>query len=194
MATAQKAELPPRLYEAVYILRPDLTKEISEKVAQRVAEVIAREGGTLTLVENWGRRPMSYEMQHHKRGVYVYINYLGDGVLVAELERNFRLLDEVMRFQTVKVSDAPEVGEVDAERVKFEAIEPAADDEEPEMSLEEELGLIHAPRSSHYRNRDDLDDDDAGDDDDDDIIIGSRAPASPASPASDDDDKEGADK
>lgn len=187
MAEAQRAELPPRLYEAVYILRPDLTKEISEKVAQRVAEVITREGGTLTLVENWGRRPMSYEIEHYKRGVYVYINYLGDGVLVAELERNFRLLDEVMRFQTVKVSDTPEVGEVDAERVKFEAIEPALEDEEPEMSLEEELGLIHAPRASHYSRNDDLDDDDdVGDDDDDDIILPSRV--------SDDDDKEGADK
>lgn len=185
MAEAQKAELPPRLYEAVYIIRPDLTKEVSEKVAQRVAEVIAREGGTLTLVENWGRRPMSYEIQHYKRGVYVYINYLGDGRLVAELERNFRLLDEVVRFQTVKVSDTPEVGEVDAERVKFEAIEPAGEDEEAEMSLEEELGLIHVPRSSHYRSRDDLDDD-LGDDDDDDIILPSRV--------SDDDDKEGADK
>lgn len=189
MAEAQKAELPPRLYEAVYILRPDLTKEISEKVAQRVAEVIAREGGTLTLVENWGRRPMSYEMQHHKRGVYVYINYLGDGALVAELERNFRLLDEVMRFQTVKVNDAPEVGEVDAERVKFEAIEPAGEDEEAEMSLEEELGLTQVHnRSSHYRNRDDLDDDDSSDDDadEDDVIIGSRAPVNA--------EKEGADK
>lgn len=188
MAQAQKAELPPRLYEAVYILRPDLTKETSEKVAQRVAEVIAREGGTLTLVENWGRRPMSYEMHHHKRGVYVYINYLGDGVLVAELERNFRLLDEVMRFQTVKVSDAPEVGEIDAEHVKFEAIEPAAEGEEAEMSLEEELGLINVPRSSHYHSRrDDMDDDDSADDDDEDDVR-------PRSRSLDDDDKEGADK
>jgi ribosomal protein S6 len=90
MSKAAAVALPPREYEAVYILRPDLNKETSERVADRVAEVIAREGGTLTLVENWGRRPMSYEIQHYKRGVYVYINYLGDGALVAELERNFR--------------------------------------------------------------------------------------------------------
>lgn len=167
MAEAQKAGLPPRLYEAVYILRPDLTKETSEKVAQRVAEVVSREGGTLTLVENWGRRPMSYEIQHYKRGVYVYINYLGDGALVAELERNFRLLDEVMRFQTVKLSDSPESIEVDAERVKFEAYEPSAEEEEDELTLEQELGLVQSPH--RMRDRDDAFDvpDDFNDDSDD---------------------------
>lgn len=165
MAEAQKVELPPRLYEAVYILRPDVSKETSEKVALRVAEVITREGGTLTLVENWGRRPMSYEIQHSKRGVYVYINYLGDGALVAELERNFRLLDEVMRFQTVKISDSPEAIEVDEERIKFDAVEPPVDGEEDDLTLEQELGLVHAPRSFH-RN-DDADDSDSSDGSDD---------------------------
>ena len=165
MAEAQKVELPPRLYEAVYILRPDVSKETSEKVALRVAEVITREGGTLTLVENWGRRPMSYEIQHSKRGVYVYINYLGDGALVAELERNFRLLDEVMRFQTVKISDSPEAIEVDEERIKFDAVEPPVDGEEDDLTLEQELGLVQAPRSFH-RN-DDVDDSDSSDGSDD---------------------------
>lgn len=169
MAEAQKAELPPRLYEAVYILRPDLTKETSEKVAQRVAEVITREGGTLALVENWGRRPMSYQIEHYKRGVYVYINYLGNGALVAELERNFRLLDEVMRFQTVKLTDEAEVSEVDAERIKFEAIEPVTEGEDDELTLEQELGLVHSARTArHDRSHDDDDMDDDSDDSDDD--------------------------
>lgn len=150
MSEAQKVELPPRLYEAVYILRPDVTKETSEKVALRVSEVIERDGGTLTLVENWGRRPMSYEIQHQKRGVYVYINYLGDGALVAELERNFRLLDEVMRFQTVKLSDSPEVIEVDAERTKFEAVDPPVEGEDDDLTLEQELGLVHVPRAPRH--------------------------------------------
>jgi small subunit ribosomal protein S6 len=168
MAEAAKAEFPPRSYEAVYILRPDLTKETAEKVALRVKEVIAREGGTLTLVENWGRRPLSYEIQHYKRGVYVYINYLGDGALVAELERNFRLLDEVMRFQTVKITDDPEITEVDAELVKFEAVEPAVEGEDEEITLEQELGLVPMARGARPVRSDDDDLDDFSDDSDDD--------------------------
>jgi small subunit ribosomal protein S6 len=171
MSAAEKVELPPRLYEAVYILRPDVTRETSEKVALRVAEVITRENGTLTLVENWGRRPMSYEIQHNKRGVYVYINYLGDGALVAELERNFRLLDEIIRFQTVKVSDSPEAIEVDAERTKFEPVEPPVEGEDDDLSLEQELGLVHAPRAHRMDDSDrsdpDLNDSDEGDEEED---------------------------
>ncbi len=162
MAQAQKAELPPRQYEVVYILRPTTEKLPAERVAQRVADVIERQGGTLTLVENWGRRPMSYQIQHHKRGLYVYINFLGDGALVAELERNLRLIDEVMRFQTVKLSDDPGEIELDAERIKFEAEEPPAAGEEEEMSFEQELGLVGGGRpmreSRHDDGLDDVDD------------------------------------
>jgi small subunit ribosomal protein S6 len=167
MAEAAKVGLPPRQYEVIYILRPDIDKETSEKVAGRVAEVIARENGTLTLVENWGRRRLSYDIQHHKRGVYVYNTFLGNGALVAELERNFRLLDGVMRFQTVKISDDPGHVEVDAELIKFEAFEASHDDEE-DQTLEQELGLIQPPRNHRpdARERDDIDGDSDDDDDD----------------------------
>lgn len=163
---AVEAKLPPRQYEVIYILRPDVSKETAERVAARVSDVIAREGGTLTLVENWGRRPMAYEIQHNKRGNYVYINFLGDGALVTELERNFRLLDEVMRFQTVKLSDSPEGVEVDAERTKFEAIEPAADGEEEDLTLEQELGLVQAPRAPRNEESSDESSEANGDDSD----------------------------
>ncbi len=163
MTQAVPAALPPREYEVLYILRPDITKEKAEKVAKRVEEVIGREGGTLTLVENWGRRVMAYEIQHQKRGNYVFINYLGDGALVAELERNFRLLDEVMRFQTVKVSDNPGEVEVDASRIVFEAQDPPEGGDEMDLTLEQELGLVQTPR--HLRRDDDMDDMDMDDDD-----------------------------
>lgn len=164
MSEAAKAELPPREYEVIYVLRPDISKEASERLAARVDEIVKREGGTLTLVENWGRRPLAYEIDHHKRGAYVYLNFLGDGALVAELERNFRLIDEVMRFQTVKLSDSPEVVEVDAERVKFEADEPPMEGEEEDLTLEQELGLVQAPRAPRVEEPSSDDESDDGDD------------------------------
>lgn len=161
MTQAQIAATPPRHYEAIYILRPDVTKEASERVAARVEEVVTREGGKITLVENWGRRPLAYEIQHQKRGVYIYVNYLGNGRLVSELERNFRMLDEVVRFQTVKLSDDPGELEVDAAQTKFEAFEASGDDEE--TTLEQELGLVPSAllrREESFGGRDDFDDDD----------------------------------
>lgn len=164
-ATAVAAQ-PPRLYEAIYILRPDVSRDAAEKVSARVQEVVQKGNGQLTRVEHWGRRLLAYEVEHNKRGVYVYVNYLGDGALVAELERNFRMLDEVMRFQTVRVP-----GEIDAsiqgQAAVVDSYEPPAADEEEELTLEQELGLVQGPRTLAARSMDDDFNDDFNDEDDD---------------------------
>lgn len=167
MAEAAKKELPLREYEVIYILRPDVSKETAERVAGRVEDVVARLGGQLTRVENWGRRALAYEIRSHKRGVYVYVSYLGDGALVAEIERNLRLLDEVIRFQTVKISDSPAQKEIDPEAIKFEAVEPPAEGEEEELTFEQELGLVDSPRRFRQREEREFDDDLGGDEEDD---------------------------
>jgi small subunit ribosomal protein S6 len=157
MAEPNLKELPLREYEALYILRADVSKEAAERIALRVQEVVSREGGKLTRVENWGRRALAYEIGSNKRGIYVYISYLGKGGLVAELERNFRLLDEVIRFQTVKLSDEPGDKEVDAEAVTFHALEDQGEPEE-ELTIEQQLGLVDGPRRYRPEINDDLDD------------------------------------
>ena len=86
---------PPRAYETIYVLRPDVAKEAATKVSGRVQEVVEREGGKLTLVETWGRRQLAYPVRKFKRGVYVYVRYVSGSGLVTELERNLRMLDEV---------------------------------------------------------------------------------------------------
>jgi small subunit ribosomal protein S6 len=155
MAEAAK-ELRLREYEAIYILRADVMKEAAEKVALRVQEVVTREGGKLTRVENWGRRALAYEIGSNKRGIYVYVTYLGHGALVAELERNFRMLDEVIRFQTVKLHDEPGDKEVDAEEVKFHALPDNVEDEE-ELTIEQQLGLVDGPRRFRQDSSDNFD-------------------------------------
>lgn len=140
MATAEIQRV--REYETIYVLSPTTPKEASDRVASRVEEVMEREGGQLTLVENWGRRQLAYPVAKHRRGVYVYLKYTGHGALIDELERNFRMLDPVLKFQTVKLRDDvdPASIQVDHETVKFESIEPVLE-EEAEESLEQQLGL-----------------------------------------------------
>lgn len=136
-----------REYETIYVLRPDVTRENAERIAGRVEEVVGREQGKLTLVETWGRRQLAYEVQRHRRGVYVYVKYLGGGALVNELERNLRMQDDVLKYQTVLVRGEVEAAtvEVKPEDVKFEAIEPPAEGEEDDMTLERSLGLYEPP-------------------------------------------------
>lgn len=158
MAEAQKKEHPLREYEVIYILKPDVTKEVAEKVATRVADVVSKMGGVLTRIENWGRRVMAYEIGRSKRGLYVYVAYRGDGALVAELERNFRMLDEVVRYQSVKIADVAETEPVSSESLVFEAEDAPAEEEEG-LTLEQRLGLVASPRNE-YQSPDELSEED----------------------------------
>lgn len=141
-----------REYETIYILKPDVDAESADKVGARLQEVVARENGKLTKVELWGRRRLAYDIAKHKRGVYVYLKYLGDGKVVAEVERNLRLADGVLKYQTVLVGNDLELGavEVQTDDVKFERLELPPLEEDREDSRERQLGLIEPERAPRH--------------------------------------------
>ena len=156
MATAAEAQKRAREYETIYVLRQDVDPDTADKVAGRVAEVVVRENGTLVKVETWGRRKLAYVVAKQRRGVYYYLRYLGGGAVVAELERNLRMLDNVLKFQTVLLREDVQTDSVtvDPEEVKFARIEAAPEDEKEE-SRERALGLIEAPEGEQRRPRSD---------------------------------------
>ena len=139
---AAAASTRAREYETIYVLRPDLDKASAEKVAARVEDVVGKGKGKLTLVESWGRRRLAYPVQKHTRGTYVYLKYLGGGPVVQELERHLRMLDGVLKYQTVKLRDDVDAAAVtvNPDDVKFEAVE-VPDEPEADDSMERQLGL-----------------------------------------------------
>jgi small subunit ribosomal protein S6 len=90
-------------YETMVILNPGLTKEEADKLVDRYAEVIKTQGGDVTKVDRMGKRKMAYEMQKHQEGTYALLVFSAPGTAVAELERQMRLADEVIKFQTLRV-------------------------------------------------------------------------------------------
>jgi small subunit ribosomal protein S6 len=90
------------VYETMYILRPDLG---DEQVVQQIAkyENLIREHGAENIeIQNRGKRRLAYEIQKHRDGVYVQLNYTGPGTVIAIMERAMRLSEEVIRYMTVK--------------------------------------------------------------------------------------------
>ena len=137
-----------REYETIYILKPDIDADTAEKVGGRIAEVVGKEAGRLTKVEAWGRRRLAYDIGKQKRGVYMYLKYTGNGKTVAEIERNLRLADSVIKYQTVLVRDDVEVETltVPEEDVKFERLELPPIEDDRDESRERQLGLIEPER------------------------------------------------
>ena len=142
-------------YETIYILRSDVDADTAEKVQGRVAEVVDRSKGKLVKVEAWGRRRLAYPVAKQRKGVYVYVRYVGAGGLVQELERNLKLNDAVLKFQTVLLDEHVDAAAVtvDPEEIKFQRLELPPEAEEQE-SREKALGLIDlgpdAPRSRNF--------------------------------------------
>jgi small subunit ribosomal protein S6 len=140
-----------REYETVYILRPDVSNEAAEKIVERAKDVIARLDGTLTKLDNWGKRKLAYPIQKNTRGIFVYLKYVGFNDLVAELERNLRLLDEVVRFQTVLLDEDidPASVLVDPEEVQYLHVEEEEQVEDAELERARSLGMVpRAPRGA----------------------------------------------
>jgi small subunit ribosomal protein S6 len=146
---AQAQVLKSREYETIYILRSDVDPDTADKVQGRVAEVVARDNGKLVKVESWGRRKLAYPVAKQKKGVYVFVKYVGRGGLVAEVERNLKLQDAVLKFQTVQTADDVDVSalQIDPEEVKFQRLELPPEEEEKE-SREKALGLIDVIESA----------------------------------------------
>lgn len=157
-----QATTPLREYETIYILKPDVPREVTEGLATRLGDVVKTEGA-LRRVENWGRRKLAYTVSKQKRGIYIYLRYTGSGAIVSELERTLGLQESVMKFQTVKLSDEADSGDVKAEDVQFSHVDEPDDD--VEETLAQVLGLeMRNPRFSAADESDDADDDDDDDD------------------------------
>jgi small subunit ribosomal protein S6 len=149
-----------REYETIYILRGDVDVDSAEKVQARVADAIEREHGKLVKVEAWGRRKLAYPVAKQRKGVYVYVKYVGGGGLVAEVERGLKLQDVVVKYMTVQTNDEVDLAlvTVDPEEVKLGKLDLPTE-AEPEESREKQLGLVdlgpEAPRA--HRPHDDVD-------------------------------------
>jgi small subunit ribosomal protein S6 len=143
MAQTQAQTLKSREYETIYILRSDVDADTADKVQGRVAEVVQRDDGKLVKVEAWGRRRLAYPVAKQKKGVYVYVKYIGRGGLVQEVERNLKLQDAVLKFQTVQTAEEVDMQAVtvDPEEIKFQRLELPAE-EDVQESREKQLGLI----------------------------------------------------
>lgn len=90
-------------YESIFIIKPTLSDEETEKVIQKMRDLITSGGGEIVNVENWGKKKLAYEIKKHKKGHYVLLHLKGEGPIIKELERNYRLNDSIIKFLTVKL-------------------------------------------------------------------------------------------
>ena len=94
-----------RKYETIFILDPDLEEEQTQFTLEKVKGIITQTNGEILKVEDWGKRKLAYEVKKKPKGHYILIHFSGTPALLSELERNFRVMDAVIKFQSVRLDE-----------------------------------------------------------------------------------------
>ena len=89
-------------YEMIYVLKPDVAESTNLHLVNHYRAFIAQNGGQNVSICHRGRRHLGYSILHYYDGIYVQVNYSGNGYLVQLIEKSIRLNDSVLRYLTLK--------------------------------------------------------------------------------------------
>lgn len=91
-----------RDYELAFILNPEVSEEETRTILDRVEQIVARYGGQIVKVNQWGRRRLAYPIERHRDGFYVFIDMILTPETVTELERTLKVSESVLRHMVKK--------------------------------------------------------------------------------------------
>jgi small subunit ribosomal protein S6 len=116
-----------RIYEELFILRPDSPEEEIDHLIEQLTTFIASQGGNVDKSEKWGIRKLAYRVQKRNEGFYVLLQFTTQPQTVIELERRLRVSDMVMKFQSVRIDEKlKKIEKRRKDREKRAARKPAA--------------------------------------------------------------------
>ncbi|WP_458756251.1 30S ribosomal protein S6 [Afipia sp. TerB] len=96
------------LYEHVFLARQDASAQQVEEFTTQITGVIEGLGGKVTKTENWGVRSLTYRMHKNRKAHFMMLNIDGPAAVVAEIERQERIHEDIIRYLTVRVEELEE--------------------------------------------------------------------------------------
>lgn len=147
-----QAAIPLPGFETTIVTRAELSDEALKTLLDRMKGIFGQYDGGLVLEEDWGKRKLAYPIQKETRAHYSYLVYTGKGPVVAELERQLRIQDHVLRFMTVNLAKEfnPETFKKEREEARAAA---KRRDEEREARREERFAERRAQEERFDRER-----------------------------------------
>jgi small subunit ribosomal protein S6 len=94
-----------RIYEELFIVRPDATPEEVDPFVEQLKNVITHTGGTLEKADKWGVRKLAYRVLKYNEGQYILLQFNAQPDTVKEIERRLRVADFVLKFITVRIDE-----------------------------------------------------------------------------------------
>jgi small subunit ribosomal protein S6 len=94
-----------RIYEELFIVRPDATPEEVDPFVEQLKNVITHAGGTLDKADKWGVRKLAYRVLKYNEGQFILLQFKAQPETVKEIERRLRVADLVLKFITVRIDE-----------------------------------------------------------------------------------------
>ncbi len=137
-------------YETIVIIDPDLSKEAEAPILERVNDLIPQYQGVLIETDDWGTKKLAYDIKKKNRGHYVRLDFCGDGALIQEMERFFRIDDKIMKFMTVLLDEDADIEAIQAEvaQKEAEAVTLPAQETEETVETQEDAAAKEADTQS----------------------------------------------
>src|SRR5512142_2952904 len=126
MAEAQKRLV--REYETIYLLKAETPDDQVDEIKERLRGVVSREGGKVIKFTNQGKRKTAFPVAKNAKALYMHCLYVGSPGLVSEFERSLKMIDQVTKFQSVKIAEDVDF---DARAVEADVKIAPVEDEKP---------------------------------------------------------------
>lgn len=89
-------------YELVLVVNAKIEDEARVATVEKAKEYVTRFGGTITNVDDWGKKRLAYEIQKMREGYYYFIQFESDSETPAELEQRVRIMENVIRYLCIR--------------------------------------------------------------------------------------------
>ena len=93
------------LYEHVFLARQDLSQAQVDALAENATKIVEDNKGTVVKTETWGLRTLTYKIQKNRKAHFVLLEIDAPGDTIAELERQTRMNEDVIRYMTIRVDE-----------------------------------------------------------------------------------------
>jgi len=135
-----------RIYEELFILKPDAAEEEIDQVIEQVRQVITSREGVVDKVDKWGVRKLAYRVQKLNEGFFVLIQFTATPETVKEIERRLRVSDFVLKFLTVRIDEKlKRIEKRKKKREKRAVRKPVSSAPAPEAPAEQRVAVPGSP-------------------------------------------------
>jgi small subunit ribosomal protein S6 len=102
-----------RRYELIFLIQPEAEEDARAHLLKRTLDILSEGGAHLIQNEEWGKRKLAYEIAKHNKAYYYYLEFIATPGLTHEIERVFRLTDDCLRYQTIRLEDGIDPEQLD---------------------------------------------------------------------------------